>query len=114
MSADLPNPPPGRDGSLTDPDRLNVSEASAPVEVPVFNCIVRIRASDRGEIRARVANLANLECLASSEREALAKVVGRFKQRMMELTQAKAEIPWIDPPEAAADDEKTLFIAVHL
>ncbi len=94
--------------------KLDVSAASTPLEVPVFNCLVYVSRKVEGGVRARVANLAGLRCEAGSEREALATIVPAFKQRVAELTAGGIPIPWIDPPEAADPDEQTRFIPVHL
>ena len=93
---------------------LNVSADSAPPAVPVFNCIVYLARTDEGQVRARVANLARFECTAASERDALAKLVPAFKQRLAELHQSAGDIPWIDPPLAAEPGEQTRYIPVHL
>ena len=85
-----------------------------PSDVPVFNCIVYVSTDAGGSVRARVANLAGLECTAASEREALAQIVAAFKQRVAELTQSSAPIPWIDPPPPAEPGQQTRFIPVHL
>ncbi|MFP6614400.1 MAG: NAD(P)H-binding protein [Pirellulales bacterium] len=98
-------------GSATD---LHVSDQWHSVDVPVFGCIVYVSSDDRGGVRARVANLAGLDCTATTEREALAKIVPAFKQRIAELLQSKAAIPWIDPPVLLESDERKRFIPVHL
>lgn len=84
-----------------------------PADVPVFNCVVYL-SRDAGGVRARVANLAGLESTASNEREALGKIVPAFRQRVAELMRAGTPIPWIDPPEPAAEGEQTRFVPVHL
>lgn len=88
--------------------------ASAPAPVPVFNCVVYLAASSNGRVRARVANLPGLECEATSERAALQSIVALFKSRVAELLASQAPIPWIEPPPAAAPEEKIRFIGVHL
>jgi len=92
---------------------LNVSDDSQAVNVPVFNCIVYI-SSDADSVKARVANLPDLEVTASSEREALAQLVPAFKQRVSDLMQSETPIPWIDPPIPAEPGELQRFIPVHL
>jgi hypothetical protein len=94
--------------------QLDVSDASTPIEVPVFNCIVYVSEIAEGGVRARVANLADICCDAGSEREALGKIVPTFKQRVAELTASGTLIPWIDPPLPAEPDEQTRFVPVHL
>ena len=81
--------------------------------VPVFNCIVYVSSTD-GQVTARVANLSGLECTATSEREALAKVVVAFKQRVAELVREQTPIPWIDPPVPPTKNEQQRFVPVHL
>lgn len=91
---------------------LPVSESAAPT--PVFNCIVLVSRQSDGRVRARVANLADLELIASSEREALSRIIPEFKQRLAGWVQAGAAIPWIDPPLEPTETEQQRLIAVHL
>ena len=93
---------------------LQVGDHAKSGDVPVFSCIVYVSPSARGGVRVRVANLAGLECTAASEREALAKIVPAFKQRVAELIQSEASIPWIEPPTPAEPGEQKRFIPVHL
>jgi hypothetical protein len=84
-------------------------------DVPVFSCIVYVSPVDGGGgVRARVANLAGLESTAASEREALAKIVRAFKERVGELLHNNSPIPWIEPPCPAVPGEQQRFIPVHL
>jgi hypothetical protein len=83
-------------------------------DVPVFSCLVFVSPIDGGGVRARVANLAGLESTAPSEREALAKIVRAFKQRVGELMHSKTPIPWVEPPSPAVPGEQQRFIPVHL
>jgi hypothetical protein len=83
-------------------------------DVPIFNCIVYISVNPNGGVRARVANLSDLECTASTEREALGKIVPAFKQRISELLQNHVPIAWIDPPSPIQSGEQQRFIGVHL
>jgi hypothetical protein len=93
---------------------LKVDAHSKPADVPVFNCIVYVSPQAGGGVRARVANLAGLECTAASEREALGKIVPAFKRLVGEQMQSATPIPWIDPPAPAEAGEQTRFIPVHL
>jgi hypothetical protein len=93
---------------------LPVSDGSQPVDVPVFSCIVFVCADTDGGVRARVANLPGIQFTASSEREALAKIVPAFKQRIAELLQNETSIPWIEPPAPIEAGEQQRFIPVHL
>ena len=95
-------------------ERLPVSDHGKPGDVPVFSCIVHVSPTPAGGVCVRVANLAGLQCTAASEREALAKIVPAFKQRVAALIRSEASIPWIEPPTPAESDEQTRFIPVHL
>lgn len=86
---------------------------AVPADVPVYNCIVYVSSSDDG-YRARVANLADLECRGGSEREVLSKLVPAFKQRVEALSREGVDIPWIEPPSPIADGEQERLIPVHL
>ena len=85
-----------------------------PANVPVFNCIVYVSPDPSGGVRARVANLAELEFTRPMTRGALAKIVAAFKQRVGDLTRDGIPIPWINPPTPAESGEQTRFIPVHL
>jgi hypothetical protein len=92
----------------------NVSHHAKPADVPVFSCIVYVSPDAGGGVRARIANLAGLACTAASEREALAKIVAAFKQRVGDLMRSEIPIPWIEPPSPAEPGELIRFIPVHL
>ncbi|HRX81349.1 MAG TPA: hypothetical protein P5307_19905 [Pirellulaceae bacterium] len=92
----------------------NLQDPLKPIDVPVFSCIVYVSKNSSGGVHARVANLAELELDAGTEREALSKLVPSFKQRVAELTGSKTPIPWIEPPLAKAADEQVRLIPVHL
>ena len=91
--------------------RLNVANDVAAV--PTFACIVYVTKTDEGT-RARVANLPDLQCIATTERDALGKIVPEFKQRISQWLAAGQQIPWIDPPSAQEPDEQKRFVPVHL
>ena len=93
---------------------LNVKGVSKPKDVPVFNCIVYVSNHTGSGVHARVANLSDLVCSASTEREALSRIVSAFKQRIVELTQSGTPIPWIEPPSPTESHERKRLIAVHL
>lgn len=95
------------------PPKLEISSDSPPIEVPTFGCVVYVSKVDGG-VKARVANLANLECTGGSERDALSKLVPAFKKAVTEFLTEKQDIPWIDPPSPKLDDEQKRFIPVHL
>ncbi len=94
--------------------KLPESLASAPAPVPVFNCVVYLASLPGGTVRARVANLAGLECEGQNERAVLQAIVAAFKRRVAELLTNGAEIAWIEPPQAADADERVRLIGVHL
>ncbi len=87
-----------------------------PVSInnPVFNCIVHVLRDSSGNVCARVANLPNIVCTASTERVVLTKIVSEFKQVVKELSEKGSAIPWIDPPSSKGPNEQTRFIPVHL
>ena len=96
------------------PDVGDLSKHVIPADVPVFNCLVYVGPLPGGGVRARVANLAGLQVEASSERQALTRIVPAFKQRVSEFMNAQSAIPWIDPPPEPEEGEATRFIPVHL
>ena len=85
-----------------------------PEPIPVFSCIVYVSSGDGGQVRARVANLPDLQCVAASEHQALATLVPAFKKRLIELMQKGVPIPWIDPPVDPEAQEQQRYIPVHL
>lgn len=89
-------------------------DRAKPADVPVFHCIVYVLTTASGEVRARVANLPDLQCTALSERTALSQLVPAFKQRVAELTRAGTAIPWIEPPLPTEPGEQRRFVPVHL
>ncbi len=84
-----------------------------PEKVPVFNCIVYVASCPEG-VRARVANLAGLECTAASERQALSQLAAAFKGRMAESLKRQEQIALLEPPPPPCADEQTRWIPVHL
>jgi hypothetical protein len=85
-----------------------------PAGVPVFTCLVYLSPDPAGGVRARVANLAGLECSAASEREALGKLIPAFKERVSELLRSESPIPWLEPTPPAQPGEQVRFIPAHL
>jgi hypothetical protein len=96
------------------PQNRSENNADSRENVPVFSCIVYLSSDDCGQVRARVANLPGLQCVAPSERQALATLVPAFKKRIIESIQDNAPIPWIDPPVAPEPQEQPRYIPVHL
>jgi len=89
------------------------SPPMAQVDVPAFPCIVHLDVQD-GIYRGRVANLAGIEAVASSEREMLGKIVPIFKRTVAEIHQRGDSIPWITPVPDPKPTEIKRFIPVHL
>jgi hypothetical protein len=88
---------------------------TAPLNTPVFNCVVNVAARTAdGLVVATVANLAGLVSQGVSEREALAAVVSQFKTTVARCYGAGTPIPWINPPVPPAAGETQRLIAVHL
>ena len=89
------------------------SPPMAQVDVPAFPCIVHLDVQD-GIYRGRVANLAGIEAVASSEREMLGKIVPIFKRTVAEIHERGDSIPWITPVPEPKPTEIKRFIPVHL
>ncbi|MDV6032924.1 MAG: hypothetical protein F9B45_23130 [Phycisphaera sp. RhM] len=105
-------PPTNRPATKQPPDAGLPVESAAPPP-PAFGCIVYF-ASDGGVFRGRVANLAEIEVSASSQREMLGQIVARFKSSVADSL-AKGETPaWIVPPAEKRPGETKLFLPVHL
>ena len=114
MSRPDPDDPQSTDAKSEDGERLRFRALSAPESVPVFSCVVYISPARVGGVHARVANLYGIEATAANEREALAKVVPLFKQRIAELMGSGKEIPWLEPPAEIAPEEQERLVPVHL
>lgn len=84
------------------------------LQVPVFNCIVHVIRNEDGSVTARVANLTNVVCTASSERDALARIVKEFKKVIKQFAEQGGNIPWVEPPSPKEPNEQSRFIPVHL
>ena len=100
----------------TDPlgHSLPFSESSQRRDVPVFQCLVYLAREESGGVKARVANLPDIDCERATEREALALIVPLFKQRISDYLASEMPIPWIEPPESLEPGEQKRFIPVHL
>ena len=85
----------------------------AQVDVPAFPCIVHLAVQD-GVYHGRVANLAGIEAVASTEREMLGKIGPIFKRTVAEIHQRGDAIPWINPVPEPKLTEIKRFIPVHL
>jgi hypothetical protein len=88
---------------------------TAPLGVPVFNCVVNVAPpTAEGIVVATAANLAGIAAQGKSEREALAAVVAQFKAAMSRYHASGAAIPWLEPPAPPGRGEVQRLIAVHL
>ena len=94
-------------------DPQNPNPPMAQVDVPAFPCIVHLAVED-GVYRGRVANLAGIEALGSTEREMLGIIVPIFKRTVAEFHQRGDSIPWITPVPEPKSPEIKRFIPVHL
>lgn len=92
---------------------LNITGDAQP-SVPTYACLVYVHTDEDGSVIGRVANLAGIESRGASERFVLSKVTQAFKAQVMELHAAGQEIPWIEPPEPPADNERVRSIPMHL
>lgn len=81
--------------------------------VPAFQCIVYLRDED-ATVRGRVANLAGIECQGTDQRAVLGQIVASFKAAVAACLQDGNSPAWIDPPEPKRDDERKVFLPVHL
>lgn len=81
--------------------------------VPAFGCIVYL--SHQGDvIRGRVANLEGIQATASNQRELLGQIVAQFKSAVTSGMADGGTPNWIDPPAEKREDEKKVFLPVHL
>ncbi len=87
---------------------------AAPADVPSFGCVVYLSTLPEGRKRGRVANLADMELIASTEREVLQRIVPLFKKRVSDCLAAGEPIPWLDPILEIDPEEQKRFLPVHL
>ena len=95
------------------PNSLDIAGGDTPV-VPLYKCVVYVRKNEDGTVTGRVANLAGIESSGAAERDVLARITREFKAKMIEMSEAGQEIPWIDPPTPAEENEQVRSIPVHL
>ncbi|TWU60263.1 hypothetical protein Poly51_05380 [Rubripirellula tenax] len=93
---------------------IDPSSDKPTAEVPSFGCIVYVKRDVNGGVVARVANLDGISVVASTERDALAKIVPEFKQRVRDGLASGQPIAWIDPPLPMESDEQKRFLPTHL
>jgi len=106
----MTKPKPANALPLSSPDGQSLPEP----EVPVFRCVVYLSRTESGQVHAVVANLADLQVTAGSERSALQRIVPAFKKRVIQFKQEGKEIPWIDPPTAIRPDQDKRVVPIHL
>lgn len=90
------------------------STCGSSPSVPVYNCVVILRPMEAGRVKARVANLPDIEIEGRVERDVLFAVVRKFKSSLQHYLSSEQPIPWIDPVPAAGPGEVSRFIPVHL
>ena len=90
-------------------DSLDITGDAKP-SVPVFSCLVYIHTKEDGTVIGRVANLAGIEASGASEPFVLRKVTQAFKSQILKLHEAGQEVPWIEPPEPAAENERAILL----
>jgi hypothetical protein len=102
----------------TDPAGESSPRHALPVSggaVPVFDCRVFVTSpDDRGVVRARCGNLAGVTAEGPSEREALLRLVARFKDVVRRHLEAGEPIPWVEPCPEPDAGERPRWIPVHL
>jgi hypothetical protein len=83
--------------------------------VPVFNCVLHVApASAEGVVVARAANLAGIEGIGRSQREAIAIAVAAFKAAVAGYHARGEVIPFVPSPARPGPGETERLIAVHL
>ena len=83
--------------------------------VPVFNCqVILTPADENGQRHGRVANLAGITAVGTSERTVLTSIMKQFKAAVQQSVQDQVPIPFVDPPESPGTGEVERFIPVHL
>lgn len=102
-------------GSQEDSDAKQpvIRPISAPMEVPVFNIVIYVSNQD-GRVKARVANLPDLQFEASAEPAVLKAAITTVKKQLAEWHGSGVSIPWIEPPVEQKSDEQQRLVPVHL
>lgn len=95
------------------PSSLEITGDAKP-SVPAFTCLVYIHTNEDGTVVGRVANLAGIEARGASEPFVLRAVTQSFKLQLLKLHEDGQEIPWIEPPEPPAENERVRSIPMHL
>lgn len=94
-----------------DPDKsaLPIADTS----VPVFDCHVLLRTTDKG-VEARTANLDGVTAFGPTERDALLAIVKVFKKTVADHHQRNEPIPFRPESEKPQDGEVERWVPVHL
>ena len=85
----------------------------AQPNVPVFNCVVHLTTDGQGQVFAKAANLAGIECHGNNQRDVLSKLVPLFKKHVSALHSAGEPIPWLEVETPTADTQ-VLLVPIHL
>lgn len=81
--------------------------------VPVFNCVVHLTTDGQGQVFAKAANLAGIECHGNSQLNVLSKLVPLFKKHVSALHHSGEPIPWLEVETPTADTQ-VLLVPIHL
>ncbi len=87
-------------------------ESAGPTPA-AFGCVVYFT-SQGGVFRGRVGNLPGIQVTATDQRSMLGQIVAQFKSSIQQSLERGDTPDWIDPPAKKNDDEKKLFLPVHL
>lgn len=99
----------------TEPPSPEPKHTPRPADVPVFNCHIYLSSPDgQGTITARAASLADLTAEGRNEREALRKIVERFKATFSRHLSRGEPIPWLSDASPIKAGETQRFVPVHM
>lgn len=85
-----------------------------PDAAGAFDLEVLICRIDQGETRARAANLPLRESHAATVREAMQMVVQQARELITDCAARDRDIPCVDPPVQAADNESRFVVPLSL
>ncbi len=94
---------------LSDDDRVGSGRKANQA----FNLVVLVKERHSGT-SARAANLAIPMVEAATVREALNALVQEAKKLIAQHLATGCEVPWIHPPDEAADSESRFLVPMHL
>ncbi|OYP34958.1 hypothetical protein [Rhodopirellula sp. MGV] len=91
---------------------------SLPIETPAdpppsMGCIVYIAKTETG-VAGRVANLPGIVVTASNERDLMRQIVKQFKAEVAPIFARGEQPTWVDPLPQLAENERKVFLPVHL